>query len=47
MAEVSAPVPTDDSPTVDEILALIARIDRLHEKVTRDLAAWDAEAVGR
>lgn len=50
MADVTAVavVPEDKpGPTADEILALLTRIDQMHERVTRDLAAWDAEAVGR
>lgn len=50
MADVTAvPVVPEDKPgpTVDELLALLARIDQMHERVTRDLAAWDAEAARR
>lgn len=50
MADVTAvPVVPEDKPgpTVDEVVALIARIDQMHERVTRDLAAWDAEAALR
>ena len=38
--EATAPARTDP-PTIDKILDLVERIDRLHEKVTRSIEAQD------
>ncbi len=42
MADTTGPVATEDSPTVDEIVDLIARIDGLAERNARSLRELDA-----
>lgn len=49
MADATAPVRTEP-PTVEEVVDLIARIDRLHERLMRSQARderWDRERAER
>ena len=42
MADTTGPVATEDSPTVEQIVDLIARIDGLAERNARSLRELDA-----